>query len=128
MRTLVRETVFKFIFSKLFNQDDEGLFDVLIKDFSASDKSFANELISAVNSNYDGYVQKLSDMAVGYKFERLYNVDKCLIILGMAELDNFPDTPSAVIINEIVNISAKYSTENGMNFINGILAQYAKDR
>ena len=128
MRSLVRETVFKFIFSKLFNQDDEGLFDVLIKDFSNDDKKFASELLTSVESDYDSYVDKLSNVAIGYKYDRIYNVDKCLIILGMAELDKFRDTPSAVIINEIVNLSAKYSTEKGMGFVNGILAEYAKDR
>lgn len=128
MRSLVRETVFKFIFSKLFNQNDEGLFDVLIKDLNSDDKSFANDLLSAVESDYDDYVNKLSNLAIGYKFDRIYNVDKCLIILGMAELDKFSETPSPVIINEIVNLSAKYSTEKGMGFVNGILAEYAKDR
>ena len=128
MRSLAREAVFKFLFSQLFNQDDEGLFDVLIKDFSADDKSFANELLGAVESEYDLYVEKLSNLAIGYNFDRIYNVDKCLIILGMAELDKFDETPSAVVINEIVNLSAKYSTEKGMGFVNGILAEYAKDR
>ena len=47
--------------------------------------------------------------------------------MGMAELDNFRDTPVAVVINETVNITAKYSTENSTNFVNGILAEFVKE-
>ena len=44
MRTLAREAVFKYIYSRLFNPDDEGLFDVLIKGFDEDDKNFATSL------------------------------------------------------------------------------------
>ena len=49
-------------------------------------------------------------------------------MLGMAELDNFPDTPVAVVINETVNVAGKYSTENSTSFINGILAEYSRGK
>ena len=47
MRSLARECVFKFIFSRLFNPNDEGLFTVLINDLSDNDKVFAGELLDA---------------------------------------------------------------------------------
>ena len=50
------------------------------------------------------------------------------LVIGMAELDNFRETPVAVVIDETVNLSAKYSTENSTNFVNGILSAYLKEK
>jgi N utilization substance protein B len=128
MRSLAREAVFKFLFSQLFNQDDEGLFTVLCKELSDSDKTFAKELLNSVHNGKDKYLSRIEDLSIGYKLNRLYNVDKCALMLGMAELDNFSNTPIAVVIDETVNIVAKYSTENSTDFVNGILAEYVKEK
>jgi len=45
----------------------------------------------------------------------------------MAELNRFKETPVAVVINETVNLVAKYSTENSTDFVNGILAEYVRE-
>lgn len=126
MRSLAREAVFKFIFSKLFNQQDEGLFDVLTKELSSDDKKFANEILTSINDNYDMFLNKLSDLAINFKFDRIINADKCAILIGMAEYTIFPNTPVAIIIDEAVNLSVKYSTESSSKFVNGILAEFVK--
>lgn len=127
MRSLAREAVFKLLFSQLFNPSDEGLFTVLCKDLSDSSQQFANELLNCVQNNIQNYLEKIANLAIGYKINRLYNADKCAILIGMAELDNFKQTPVAVVINEAVNLVAKYSTENSTDFVNGILAAYSKE-
>ncbi len=128
MRSLARECVFKYIFSKLFNPSDEGLFAVLCNTLNEDDKNFADELLSFVDKNEQKYLEKMENLAVGFKLDRMHVADKCVILMAMAELDNFNNTPKAVIINEAVNIVAKYSTESSANFVNGILAEYAKER
>lgn len=128
MRSLAREAVFKFLFSQLFNQDDEGLFTVLCKELNQDDKLFAGQLLNAIKKNKELYLNKIETLSIGYKLNRLYNVDKCALILGMAELDVFVDTPIAVVIDETVNIVAKYSTENSTDFVNGVLAEYIKEK
>lgn len=128
MRSLSREIVFKYIFSKLFNPNDEGLFDVLSKDLNNEDKNFATKLLTAVESKEQEYLSSLERLSISYKLNRIHNADKCTILLGMAELDTFPETPIPVVVDEAVKIAAKYSTENSTDFVNGILAQYAKER
>ena len=51
MRSLARESVYQYLFSSLFNPDDEGLFDVLIKGFDDDDKDFATMLKNFVLEN-----------------------------------------------------------------------------
>ena len=128
MRSLARESVFKYIFSRLFNPSDEGLFAVLCKDLGEDDKKFANDLLIAVDRGQDKFISEIERLSVGFSLNRLHVADKCALLIGMAEIDNFHQTPIPVIIDEAVNLSAKYSTENSTNFVNGILAEYAKEK
>ncbi len=127
MRSLAREAVYKYLFSRLFNPSDEGLFDVLIKDLNQEDKKFASDIKEAVLSNEEKYNDLIGEMSIGYKFERIFKADRCSILIGMAEYDTFKEvTPKIVIIDEAVKLSAKYSTDNSPDFVNGILAEYTK--
>ncbi len=128
MRSLAREAVFKYIYSRLFNQNDEGLFDVLCKELNEADKDFAKTLLENLDDNSEKYLENIENLAKGYKLNRVYNADKCALMMGMAELDNFSQTDTAVILDEVVNLVAKYSSENSTDFVNGILAEYAKNR
>ncbi len=127
MRTLAREAVFKYNYSKLFNSDDEGLFEVLIKDFNDDDKKFASALNDAVNKNKDNLLIELDAIVHRYKIDRILSSDKCIILLGMAESLIYPDTPKPVIIDEAVKLASKFSTEKSPDFVNGILAKYIKE-
>ena len=128
MRSLAREAVFKYIFSRLFNPSDEGLFVVLCKDLNNDDKSFAKDLLTFIDTKQDSYLEIIEQLSQGFKLNRLHKVDKCALLIGIAELDNCPETPVAVVIDEAVNIVAKYSTENSTDFVNGILAEYARSK
>ena len=128
MRSLAREAVFKYIYSRLFNPFDEGIFDVLCKELNDSDKNFAKTLLEVIDNNQEKYLESIKNLAIGYKINRIYNVDKCALMLGMAELDTFSETDTPIIIDETVNLVAKFSAENSTDFVNGIIAEYAKER
>lgn len=127
MRSIARESVFKYIFAKLFNPGDEGLFAVLIKELNDDDKDFATKLLNFLLEKEDEYLDSIQRLSIGYNLERIHKADKCALLIGMAELDNFKTTPIPVVIDEAVNIVSKYSTENSTNFVNGILAEFAKE-
>ena len=128
MRTSAREAVFKYMFARLFNPSDEGLFAVLCKDLNDDDKKFASDLMQTILTNEQSYLDKLQQLSNGYDVGRIYRVDKCALVIAMAEFDCCPQTPVAVIVDEYVNLVAKYSTENSTNFVNGILAEYVKEK
>jgi len=90
------------------------------------DKDFIEKIYYAVVDNADAYADKLSSFAKKYRIERIYRVDKALIFSAMAELESV-DTPTAVVVNEIVNLARKFSTEKSMGFINGILGRYVDE-
>ena len=126
MRSLARESVFKYLYSRLFNHTDEGLFDVLIKDLSVEDREFAKVLLSGVTDNQDKYLGIIEELSIGFKLNRIINLDKCALLIGLAEFELFKDTPVPVVIDEAVKLSAKYSTEKSVDFVNGILGEYVR--
>ena len=128
MRSLAREAVFKYIFSRLFNRNDEGLFNLLIKDLSDEDKQFALDLLNEIIDNDNFYLDTISNLSHNFKLDRVINADKCAILVGMAELTKFPDTPIAIVVDEAIKLSVKYSTESSAYFVNGVLAEFIKEK
>ena len=84
-------------------------------------------MLKAIDDNQDKYLESMERLSIGFNLDRLHRADKCALLIGMAELEKFKETPVAVVINEAVNIVAKYSTESSTNFVNGILAEFAKE-
>ena len=126
MRSLAREVVFKYTFSKLFNQNDEGLFGVLCKELSDEDTQFATNLLNGIEQNIDEFNNTIESLSQGYSLNRIFNADKCAILVGLSELSVEPETPVAIVIDEAVKLASKFSTEKSTDFDNGILAQYVK--
>lgn len=129
MRSVAREVVFKYTFSKLFNPTDEELFSVLKKDASlnADDSAFADKLLKYSADGTEKYSAVIEESSKQFKLNRIFPADKCILIMGMAEMDNFPETPTIVIIDEVTKLAAKFSTERSPDFVNGIIAEYAKN-
>lgn len=129
MRSSARETAFKYLFAKLFGCANEELLAFIAKDekLTEQDYEFARKLSGFVLSDYEAYLNDVERLVRGYKLSRVYNADKCIIILGMAELKNCTETPIPVIIDEAVKIAAKYSTDKSTDFVNGVLAEYANE-
>ena len=128
MRSLAREAVFKYIFSRLFNRNDEGLFNLLIKDLNDENKQFAKDILTSITDNESYFLEQIANLTYNYKLERVINADKCAILVGMAELSRFPETPVAIVVDEAVKLSVKYSTESSAYFVNGILAEFIKEK
>ena len=72
MRRQSREAVFKYIYSRLFNENDEGLFEVLIKELNQDDKNFAKSLLKAVEKDSEKNLEIIEKLAVGYKLNRIF--------------------------------------------------------
>lgn len=130
MRKYAREVIFCKIFEYLFSDNqpvseiDGDLF--IIKDLTENDTAYINAIFETAVKNAESYKEKISALLRGYRLERIRKIDLSLLICAMAEIDR-GDAPHAVIVNEIVDLSSKYSVEKSSKFINGLLAQYLKE-
>lgn len=71
------------------------------------------------------YVRACDDLiaqaAVRWKLSRLSHVDRAILRLSVYQMKYCPDIPHKVVLNEAIEISKKYSTEQSPRFINGVL-------
>ena len=90
-------------------------------------KEFALELFRGVMDNLpsvdDAIIKHLKD----WDFDRLGSVERATLRLGAYEIMN-TDLDSAVVINEAIEVSKAFGTEQSPKFINGVLDAIAKDK
>jgi N utilization substance protein B len=86
---------------------------------------FTTALLGAVREHRERIDGLISGSSIGWEVDRMAVVDRNVLRLAAAELIGFPGTPSAVILNEAVDLAVGYSTEDSGRFVNGVLATVA---
>jgi len=89
-------------------------------------REFADKLITGTRENLHFIDATISSYADNWELKRMAIVDKNILRYATYELLFMDDIPSAVTINEAVEIAKKFSTENSGGFINGILDRIKK--
>jgi N utilization substance protein B len=114
----------------LFQLDQTGVGDLeLIRvHFQAPKKAmgFATILVDGVKEHLAELDELIMAYSENWKISRMAVVDRNLLRLAFFEFRYCPEIPYAVSINEIIEISKRFSTDEGPAFINGILDSYCK--
>ena len=88
--------------------------------------AFVLELLGAVERHREEADALVEEASIGWPLERMAVVDRLILRLGAAELLERPGAPTAVVINEAVELAKTYSTEDSGRFVNGVLSTVAK--
>lgn len=130
MRRDAREAVYKILYADLFYENDDEFEKETMEESSLSkdDEAFANALLSAIKEHKSELEEIIGKHARGYSFERIFSTDKCALYIAVAEIKYFDDIPTVVSIDEALSLVRKYSTEESLNFVNGILASVKKEQ
>jgi N utilization substance protein B len=83
------------------------------------------EVVTAVGSRGAEIDRLIDEASIGWDLDRLAAVDRNVLRLAVAELLECPDVPTAVILNEAVELAVAYSTDDSGRFVNGVLATLA---
>ncbi len=129
MRRNGREAVYKLLFSNNFNDAFDNEFKEIIfieEKLTKEDREFAESLISLYNEHKAEIDGVITELAKGYKLERIYATDKCALQIAITEMTYMKEIPYIVSISEAMELVRKYSTAESPNFVNGILAEYKK--
>ncbi len=70
---------------------------------------------------------RIGAVAVGWPLERMAVIDRLVLRLAVGELLDPAGPPTAVVIDEAVELAKTYSTEESGGFVNGILSSIAAD-
>jgi len=103
---------------------DEILEDKKIRN---KQKEFALDLFRGVMENLVAVDEAIVKHLKDWDFERLGSVERATLRLGAYEIMN-TELDSAVVINEAIEVSKAFGTEQSPKFINGVLDAIAKDK
>ena len=99
---------------------DKFVFAELSDDLS-DDKNFVKNLYYGVLDGGKYFDGLISENSKNWDIERISDIDRILLKMGICEFLNFQNIPVKVTINEYIDIAKKYSTPKSKKFINGVL-------
>ena len=86
------------------------------------------ELVEGVQEHRPRIDDILAQYAEGWTVDRMPDVDRAVLRLGVYELLWREDVPDAVAIDEAVELAKTLSTDESPRFVNGVLGRVLKDR
>lgn len=87
---------------------------------------FSKILVEGTLRNLKEIDTLLEEASTNWKLTRMAAVDRNIMRMAAYEIIHQKDIPPSVTINEAVEISKKFGTEDSPSFINGILDKVAK--
>lgn len=130
-RHLAREVAFKTLFQLDIGQNEvePTLSDLLAESGLSSEYAlFARELIEGTVANLAVIDQLLSQYLVNWQFARLAAVDRNVLRMAAYEIMYREDIPDVVAINEALEISKTYNSEEAVGFLNGVLDRLSREK
>lgn len=91
-------------------------------------RSFAEEVIVGTVNHLEEIDSVIGKAAEKWTLPRIASIDRNILRAATYELLFRKDVPSAVSINEALEIAKKYSTAESASFINGILDRIAREQ
>jgi N utilization substance protein B len=88
---------------------------------------YAAELVEGVAGQAAALDGAIRAHATGWAPERMPVLDRLILQIAAFELLFRPDVPTAVAIDEAIELAKEYSTEDSSRFVNGVLAALAAE-
>jgi transcription antitermination protein NusB len=86
------------------------------------------ELVEGVSEQRPAIDAILSESAEGWTLDRMPDVDRAILRLGVYEMLWRDDVPDAVVIDEAVELAKTLSTDDSPRYVNGVLARVLRDQ
>lgn len=129
-RKIARESTMKLLYQMDINDDfSEKEISIFLEnnELKSDEIEYINEVVKGINENIeeiDSYIEKYSE---GWKIKRLARIDLAILRIAIYEIMHKEDMPPQVSINEAVDVSKKYSTDESSKYINGLLGTFLKE-
>jgi N utilization substance protein B len=95
-------------------------------DYKHVDQEYFDDALSAICRNTEK-LEKSIDQFADRPLSQLDPVERGILLLGFYELQEKPDVPFKVVINESVNIAKRFGAIDGHKYINALLDRAVKE-
>ena len=120
-RELAMQMLFQGDLGKQNAGEVERLFWGSREDVDEETKGFADDIHRVATQREEEVDALIQKHAQNWRLERMPVVDRNLLRAAIAEMLGYPKTPTAVIINETLEIARRYAAPESINFLNGVL-------
>ena len=122
-RRIGREQALQALYSVVVGTREpaDALTEVIGDRADAEHRAFVKDLVLGTLDYTEQADLVVGPLLEGWTLERLPTIDRLLLRMGTFELRCRPETPSAVVINEAVELAKKFSTEDSGRYVNGVL-------
>ncbi len=121
-RRQAREEILKALYRKEFIKSEEGRGpDDFLGEDLGDQEGFIEDIFYGTLESREDIDELITEFTRGWKVERLAVLDRNILRMAIYELIYYGETPVEVVINEAIELSKDFGTENAPKFINGIL-------
>jgi N utilization substance protein B len=90
-------------------------------------REFADRLVAATIEDLETIDALIAKYARHWRMDRMETVDRNVLRIAVEELLHEKETPPAVVIDEAIEVSRRFSTPESPQFINGLLDSIRRD-
>lgn len=119
-RRQAREEAFKILFQLELNDQEVSLNEKQANDV------YIKIILPGLNEHKAVVDEKISAQLENWSFDRLAIMDKTILRIAVYEIVYMEDIPTAVSINEAVELAHIYGDDKSSKFINGVLSKIYK--
>jgi N utilization substance protein B len=88
--------------------------------------AFLDQLVHGVVEHQEELDRRITQHAEHWRIERMPTVDRNILRLAVYEMMH-SDTPAPVVIDEALELARRYSNEESVQFVNGVLDAVHRD-
>lgn len=87
---------------------------------------YAREVVDGILDHRDEIDEQITTHSRDWRLERMPAVDRALLRIGVWEILYNDQVPTAVAIDEAVELAKEFSTDDSGAFVHGVLARVAR--
>jgi N utilization substance protein B len=99
----------------------------VLADLSVPPDPYVRHLLEGAEATHEEADTRITAVSVGWPLDRMAVIDRLVLRLAVAELLDPTGPPTAVILDEAVELAKNYSTDDSGSFVNGILSTIAPE-
>ena len=123
-----RQEAFCLLFERIFTDATlEEVMENAVEGRDATLSAYAVELATTADSHQEELDAIIEPKLKKWKLNRISKVSLAALRLAVSELHYEENIPVSVVINQAVELTKRFSGEEDASFVNGVLANIAKD-
>jgi transcription antitermination protein NusB len=99
---------------------------VILTELNTRPDEYTVALVTSAETHQARANELISEFSIDWPLDRIALVDRLIMTLAVGEMLLESPPPSAVILDEAVELAKVFSTDGSSSFVNGVLSSIAK--